>query len=175
MEVYIKENPQEPSIKRPEYAGDAGYDLFARANPKVSGNPTGKSQTLGATYKSINYIEYDTKLTIGPADEREIYSMIYPRSSVSKYNLALANSVGVVDSGFRDTVKVRFRYVMQPEDIVMKDGKILGVKINTDKIYKNGDKIAQLIWCIHTHPYLNLNDKMPPSERALGGFGSTGI
>ena len=38
MEVYIKENPEEPSIKRPEYVGDAGYDLFARENPKVSGN-----------------------------------------------------------------------------------------------------------------------------------------
>ena len=135
----------------------------------------GKNQTLTSTYKSIDYIEYDTKLIVGPADEREIYATVYPRSSVSKYNLALANSVGVVDSGFRDTIKIRFRYIMQPEDIIMKEGKILGIKINADKIYKKGDKVAQLIWCIHTHPYLNFNDKMPPSDRALGGFGSTGI
>ena len=175
MEVYIKENPEEPSIKRPEYVGDAGYDLFARENPKISGNPVGKNQTLTSTYKSIDYIEYDTKLIVGPADEREIYATVYPRSSVSKYNLALANSVGVVDSGFRDTIKIRFRYIMQPEDIIMKEGKILGIKINADKIYKKGDKVAQLIWCIHTHPYLNFNDKMQPSDRALGGFGSTGI
>ena len=100
--------------------------------------------------------------------------MIYPRSSISKYNLSLANSVGIVDSGFRDTVKVRFRYVMQPEDIVMKDHKIQGVKINTDKIYKEGDKIAQIVWCTHNHPFLNFTDTIPPSHRALGGFGSTG-
>ena len=175
MEVYIKENPEEPSIKRPEYTGDAGYDLFARENPKVTGNPVGKKQTLTATYKSIDYIEYDTKLIIAPADEREIYAMVYPRSSLSKYNLSLANSVGVIDSGFRDTIKLRFRYIIQPEDLIIKDGKIEGAKINEEKIYKKGDKIAQLIWCIHTHPLLNFNDKIPPSERELGGFGSTGI
>ena len=169
MEVYIKQNPDEPSIKRPEYEGDAGYDLFARSKPKI----VGVKGKLG-TYKSIDYIEYDTKLIIAPTNETTFYSMVYPRSSVSKYNLSLANSVGIVDSGFRNTDKVRFRYVMQPEDIVMKDHKIEGVKINTDKIYKEGDKIAQIIWCMHNHPFLNFTDTVPPSHRALSGFGSTG-
>lgn len=174
MEVYIKQDPEEPSIKRPEYEGDAGYDLFARENPKVVGEPVGKNQTLKALYKSIDYIEYDTKLIIAPTDEVSFYSMVYPRSSVSKYNLALANSVGIVDSGFRDTIKVRFRYIMQPNDLVLKDGKIQGMKINFKKIYQKGDKIAQLIWCLHNHPFLNFSDTVPPSQRALGGFGSTG-
>ena len=174
MEVYIKQDPEEPSIKRPEYEGDAGYDLFAREKPKVVGEPAGKNQTLKVLYKSIDYIEYDTKLTIAPTDEISFYSMVYPRSSVAKYNLTLANSVGIIDSGFRDTVKVRFKYVMQPQDIVMKDGEISGIKINTDKIYKKGDKIAQLIWCLHNHPFLKFTDTIPPSQRALGGFGSTG-
>jgi len=174
MEVYIKQNPEEPSIKRPEYEGDVGYDLFARVAPRISGEPLGKNKTLQAIYASINYIEYDTNLIIAPANETAFYSMVYPRSSISKYNLSLANSVGIVDSGFRDTVKVRFRYVMQPEDIVMKDHKIQGVKINTDKIYKEGDKIAQIVWCTHNHPFLNFTDTVPPSHRALGGFGSTG-
>ena len=84
MEVYIKENPEEPSIKRPEYTGDAGYDLFSRENPKISGNPVGKNQTLTATYKSIDYIEYDTKLIVAPADEREIYAMVYPQKQCFK-------------------------------------------------------------------------------------------
>ena len=82
--------PDEPSIRRPEYEGDAGYDLFARENPKVVGEPVGKNQTLKALYKSIDYIEYDTKLIIAPTDEVSFYSMVYPRSSVSKYNLAYA-------------------------------------------------------------------------------------
>ena len=174
MEVYIKQNSEEPSIKRPEHEGDAGYDLFSRSEPRISGEPTGKSKTLKAVYKSIDYIEYDTNLMIAPANETTFYSMVYPRSSISKYNLSLANSVGIIDSGFRDTIKVRFRYIMQPEDIVMKDQKIQGIKINMDKIYKNGDKIAQIIWCMHNHPFLNFTDTVPPSHRALGGFGSTG-
>ena len=174
MEVYIKQNPEEPSIKRPEYEGDAGYDLFARVEPKVEGTPIGKNKTLKAIYKSIDYIEYDTNLIIAPINENTFYSMVYPRSSISKYNLTLANSVGVIDSGFRDTIKVRFKYNVQPEDFVMKEGQIKGVKINAEKIYKNGDKIAQIIWCMHNHPFLNFSDTVPPSERAIGGFGSTG-
>tara|TARA_Y100000310_G_C20617368_1_gene781355 strand:- start:1033 stop:1560 length:528 start_codon:yes stop_codon:yes gene_type:complete len=174
MEVYIKQDPDNPSIKRPEYEGDAGYDLFARSEPKVSGEPVGKNSTLQATYKSINYIEYDTGLIIAPSNATSFYSMVYPRSSISKYNLSLANSVGVIDSGFRNSVKVRFRYLTQPEDLVIKEGKIIGSKINTEKIYRNGDKVAQIIWCMHNHPFLDFTDTLPPSERALGGFGSTG-
>ena len=169
MEVYIKQDPDEPSIKRPEYEGDVGYDLFSRSKPEV----VGVKGKLG-TYKSIDYIEYDTKLIIAPTNETTFYAMVYPRSSVSKYNLTLANSVGIIDSGFRSTVKVRFRYLVQPEDIVIKDGKIEGAKINFKKIYNNGDKIAQIIWCMHNHPFLNFTDTVPPSQRALGGFGSTG-
>ena len=70
MEVYIKQNPEEPSIKRPEYEGDAGYDLFARVEPKVEGAPIGKNKTLKAIYKSIDYIEYDTNLIIAPTNEK---------------------------------------------------------------------------------------------------------
>ena len=49
----------------------------------------------------------------------------------------IANSVGIVDSGFRDTIKVRFRYIMQPDDLILKDGKIQGMKINIKKIYQH--------------------------------------
>ena len=124
MEVYIKQDPEEPSIKRPEYEGDVGYDLFARSEPEIVG-VKGK----GGTYRSIDYIQYDTKLVIAPTNENSFYAMVYPRSSISKHNLALANSVGVIDSGFRNTVKVRFRYIFQPKDIVIKESNIEGVKI----------------------------------------------
>ena len=74
MEVYIKQNPDEPSIKRPEYEGDAGYDLFSRAEPRVSGEPLGKNKTLTAIYKNIDYIEYDTNLIIAPTNETTFFS-----------------------------------------------------------------------------------------------------
>ncbi len=169
MEVYIKQDPEAPSIKRPEYEGDVGYDLFARSEPEIVG-VRGK----GGIYSSIDYIQYDTKLIIAPTNETSFYAMVYPRSSISKYNLTLANSVGVIDSGFRNTVKVRFRYIIQPKDIVIKENNIEGVKIDKEKIYRNEDKIAQIIWCMHNHPFLNFTDTVPPSTRALGGFGSTG-
>lgn len=169
MEVYIKQDPDQPSIKRPEFDGDVGYDLYARSEPKIVGTRGKKG-----AYKSIDYIEYDTNLQVAPTNENTFYSMVYPRSSISKYNLALANSVGIVDSGFRDTVKVRFKYIAQPSDFVFTEGKIEGVKIDKAKIYNNGDKIAQLVWGMHSHPFLNFTDTLPPSDRGMGGFGSTG-
>ena len=129
-------------------------------------------------YSSISYIEYDTNVAIAPEDESQYFSLVYPRSSISKYNLALANSVGVVDSGFRDTVKVRFRYVWQPEDLVIESsekGSQTYVKINKEKIYKKGEKIAQLIWCSHNKLFLEFTQTIPMSDRAYGGFGSTGV
>lgn len=40
------------------------------------------------------------------------YKMIInPRSSISKYNLIMANAQGIVDSSYRDEVKVRFKVI----------------------------------------------------------------
>jgi dUTP pyrophosphatase len=157
------------SFPSKHHEDDVGLDVIASSEPTI----VGESKTIKKVdfYSNIDYIEYETELKFAP--QNPYYALIYPRSSVSKQNLFLANSVGVVDPGYRNTVKVRFKYVFQPEDLVFENGKIYG-KVNKDKIYSKGDKICQLIWANENSPITEYVEKLPPSDRGLGGFGSTG-
>ncbi len=116
MRAYIKTNPDNPTIKRPYYTGDVGYDLIASSEPNVIGERKNSDSPL---WKHIDYIEYETNVAVAPEDESIFYSLVYPRSSISKYNLILANSVGVIDSGYRETIKLRFKYICQPQDFTV--------------------------------------------------------
>jgi len=160
-------------IKLPENKGDAGYDLISSSAPKVVGEIY-----QGYLFKNISYIEYETNISIEPnSDEFEDYdffSYLFPRSSISKYNLSLCNSVGVIDSGYRGTIKVRFNYLIQPENISIVDGKHLLTSIDKSKIYQKGDKICQLIFSRHIHPKIFMTKKTNQTKRNKGGFGSTG-
>lgn len=135
-----------PDAKLPDYAkpGDAGMDLTA----------------VSLEVKSDGRYVYDTGLSF---EIPEGYvGLIYPRSSISKMSMALTNSVGVVDSGYRGPVKAVFK-------------TIEGATINTR--YTPGDRVCQLV--IMPHPIVNFidvgNGDLSDSERDLGGFGSTGI
>ena len=174
MKAYIKTDPEFQTLKRPLYSGDAGCDLIAYSDPVIVGETKTPKSKL---YSSISYIEYDTNVTVAPEDESQYFSLVYPRSSISKYNLSLANSVGVVDSGYRNTIKVRFRYIWQPKDIsshTSKEETQFFVQINPEKIYQKGDKIAQLVWASHNKLYMEFTETLPLSERGYEGFGSTG-
>lgn len=164
----------------PAKTGDAGYDLIAKSEPLVIG-----SIYQGLYYKNISHIEYETDLVIEPSkiDEKyEFFMLLYPRSSIVKTNLFLANSVGVIDSGYRGTIKVCFKYNIQPEDMRIVEGKSFRGKdskgivssIDPNKVYHQGDKIAQLIPCKHLDLNIDYVDNVSSTERNIGGFGSTG-
>ena len=175
MKAYIKTDPDFQTLKRPAYSGDAGCDLIAYSDPVIVGETKTPKSKL---YSSISYIEYDTNVMVAPEDESQYFSLVYPRSSISKYNLNLANSVGVVDSGYRDTIKVRFRYIWQPKDLITQTSKEETqhfIQVDPKKIYKKGDKIAQLIWASHNKLYMEFTEMLPMSERGYEGFGSTGV
>ena len=77
---------------------------------------------------------------------------------MSKLDLVQANSVGVIDSSYRNSIKVRFKK--------LKDNEVC--------VYVPGERIAQLI--ILPYPMIGFNEveKLSDSDRGLGGFGSTG-
>lgn len=125
----------------PKYAkpGDAGLDLVA-------------TQIIS---QDTQQVTYGTGLAI---EIPEGYvGLIFPRSSIRKYELALSNSVGVIDSGYRGEIQATFntRYY----------GEI---------VYKKGDKIAQLVIIPYPQVELYESDELSESERGSGGFGSTG-
>lgn len=91
--------------------------------------------------------------------------LIFPRSSVTKKVLGMANAVGVIDSGYRGPLRVVFK----PAPAFKMDN------FSADMAeYKSGDRVAQLM--IIPIPYINLVevDELSDSVRGEGGFGSTG-
>lgn len=145
------------TAETPAYAkaGDAGLDL------------TATSKTYGNTY-----IEYGTSIAV---EIPEGYAgFIFPRSSVTKYGVgvSLKNSVGVIDSGYRGEIKLRFEY---PDGYLTRsliENTILGFP--PDNVPEVGEKIGQLI--IMPIPAIELEEveDLTPTDRGSGGFGSTG-
>lgn len=143
----------------PSYAkqGDAGMDLTA-----ISINVTD------------DYIEYGTGLAFEIPENH--VGLLFPRSSISKKDLCLANAVGVIDSGYRGEVKLRFKILHDFEEITEVVEEKLYFVINEEKlyvdIYKIGDRIGQLI--ILPYPNIELEEgELSNSDRGEGSFGHT--
>lgn len=139
----VLEGAKDPSYSR---EGDVGIDLVAVSVENVS-------NILG----TVKYIEYDTGLAF--EIPKGYYGQIVPRSSISEKDLILSNSVGIIDSNYRGTIKARFKVT---KDFYMSD------------IYLIGERICQLI--ILPYPNINLEEASELSETNRGseGFGSSG-
>ncbi len=137
----------------PAYAkpGDAGLDLVATSAQSVSDAEAG-----------YYYIEYGTGLA---AEIPGGYvGLLYPRSSISKTGLIQANAVGVVDSGYRGEIKLRYKV----DNGIFTE---LGDKMATFSV---GDKIAQLVIVPYPTIEPEFVEELGETERGAGGFGSTG-
>jgi dUTP pyrophosphatase len=112
------------------------------------------------------YIEYGLGFsTIIPEG---FVGKIYPRSSLSNYDLSIANSVGVVDSDYRGEWKVRFK-LAAPNFLYP-----IGIDTLEYKIYQVGDKIAQIGFEKLTDVEFIKTETFTETERGDSGFGSTG-
>jgi len=142
MKVKFKKLSDIASIPKKSHITDAGFDLVA----------TSMSISTG----EINYIEYGTSLAIEIPEGH--VGLIFPRSSLSKYDLELCNSVGVIDPKYLGEIKFRFNKTIDVEP----------------KVYSVGDRIGQLI--IIPYPEIEFEevDDLNESERGNNGFGSTG-
>jgi len=155
-----------------------GYDIIATSDPEIVGETKDKT-----TYTHIEYIQYKTNLKLAVLKDK-IYSgfghidvdydvLVFPRSSVSKYNLILANSIGLVDADYRGEVLLRFKYIWQPEDLKFNKDNLFEGMININKIYKKGDKICQLkVTKVENIEFILVNE-LDSTNRGEDGFGST--
>jgi len=183
MNIYVKK-VEGLTLPIQGSAVSAGYDIIATSNPKIVGQkytPVGmESSEQGNLWNSVDYIEYETNLYIAPSAVT-FHTLIHPRSSISKYNLVLANSIGLIDNDYRGMVICRFKYQWQPEDmgIIQKETGNVPVLINVGivnmyKIYNKGDRIAQLVFEPTVQATFELVDDLQATQRGEGGFGSTG-
>ena len=141
-----------PSKAKP---GDAGYDVVALDD--------------GTWSKDGTYIEYRTGLAIEPPFGH--HTELFPRSSVSKYDLVLCNSIGLVDNGYRGEIVFRFKFVPRH----LSGGGAMGYSNELEpKLYKKGDKIGQIVIRKTIEMPVVEVDDLSTTERGTGGFGSTG-
>lgn len=135
----------DPDLPLPGYAhpGDAGADLVAREDVLlVAGGgralvPTGIAIAIPAGWAGF----------------------VQPRSGLAlRHGVTVLNSPGLIDSGYRDELKV--------------------VLVNTDPTddyqVHRGDRIAQLVLRPVASAVFAPVDELPISHRDTGGFGSTG-
>ena len=102
--------------------------------------------------------EYDTGICV---EIPEGYvGLLFPRSSVSATRLLLANSVGVIDPGYRGTIIFKFRDLEYA-------GGVVG-------LYNPGDRIGQLLIVQAPQVTPVFVESLSESIRGKGGFGSTG-
>lgn len=100
---------------------------------------------------------------------------VFPRSSISKQNLFLTNSVGVIDAGYRGEVTAKFK-MAQKAGCLEREGEHFFAMPTFPgcTVYEVGERIAQLI--IMPIPAIEFTeaDELSSSERGTGGYGSTG-
>ena len=134
-----------PNAKIPTYAHDtdAGADIYA---PETVTIPAGSTSFLVKTGLKMGMVSGDWAL------------MIYPRSGLSlKTGLRISNSVGVVDSMYRNEIGILF------DNISCED-----YTINT------GDRIAQFVLTpIHRFRAQQVENVNTIGDNRNGGFGST--
>lgn len=97
---------------------------------------------------------------------------LFPRSSISKYDLALTNGVGVLDSSYRGEIMAKFKpAIALSDEMEIGDSGIEEVPL---RAYEVGDRIAQLIILPYPEIEFEQADELSDSDRGMGGYGSTG-
>ena len=134
------------------HSGDSGLDLFF---PEDINLPPKKTTCINLKIQceALKSDDIDDP-------EEEFWNVsyyLYPRSSISRTPLRMANSIGIIDSGYRGNLKV----------VVDNIG---------DEVYTihKGDRLFQICAPDLGHIRFELVDELSASARGAHGFGSTG-
>jgi dUTP pyrophosphatase len=140
--VKLNEKAKDLGYARP---GDAGIDLSVIEFIALAPFGDDKSKKLLKTGISVKIPEGH-------------FGLIVPRSSMAKKGIMLANTCGIIDSGYTGELML---YVQN-----------MTAKVN---YIEEGDRVAQMIVVPFTSVILTSVDKLPETDRGTGGFGSTGV
>jgi dUTP pyrophosphatase len=142
IKLRIKLLDADMPLPRYQHEGDAGLDLSSRAD-----------LTLGPGERAT------VPTGIAVAIPHGYAGFVLPRSGLAaRHGIALVNSPGLIDSGYR--------------------GEVAIVMINTDRHeafhIKRGDRIAQLVLQQVVDATTVQVEELDETSRGAGGFGSTG-
>ena len=181
MKIQVLKNETYQSVDNLPTKGTdraTGFDVVVTSDPEI----IGETYDNGA-YKRVDYIQYKTNLKLAVQKERVFSNfgyndldydiLAFPRSSISKYNLVLANCIGLIDADYRGEVLLRFKYQWQPEDYKIRTDNLLEGRVNFTKLYNKGDKVCQLKVTKVENVEFVLVYELDSTTRGDGGFGST--
>ncbi|MBT4526896.1 MAG: dUTP pyrophosphatase [Deltaproteobacteria bacterium] len=109
--------------------------------------------------KRDNIFFFDTGISVEPPTG--YYTELVPRSSIYKQDFIMANSVGIIDQGYRGLIMMPMRYV----------GKGNGLSEAENLI---GERVGQLILKQLVPFQIEICDDLSKTQRGEGGFGSSG-
>jgi dUTP pyrophosphatase len=141
IELEIRKVRADARVPERAYDGDAGLDLAACEEVRLE---PGERALVG------------TGLAVAIPDGYA--GFVQPRSGLAaRHGIAIVNSPGLIDSGYRGEIKV--------------------VLLNTDRertfVAEPGERIAQLIVLPVPELVVREVDELPESERGVRGFGSS--
>jgi len=158
---------------------DAGFDLFLPENDESKElDIWGETiRFFGIGWKNnspVNKVDFKINCSAQMlCDTGKVFSTgyyIYPRSSLSKTKLRLANSVGIIDAGYRGNIIGMF-------DVVNIDNSYNEDK-GADYYAKSYDRLVQICAPGLVPIFVEIVDSIEAlgieTERGSGGFGSTG-
>ena len=125
------------------HEGDAGIDLLVPNTIDISG--------LG-----VGTIDHLIQCEMVDENDKNISYYLYPRSSISKTSFMMANSVGIIDAGYRGNIMAKVR------NMTMKDSTITAE-----------DKLFQICAPDLKPIMIELVKELSQTTRGDGGFGST--
>lgn len=117
---------------------DVGYDLKARKVEEFE-----------------DYIKVYSGISVSPP--KGFHIELFPRSSVYKKGLYMANGIGLIDPNYT--------------------GEIIGIfyKKNNYKLFNIGERFAQLVFRKTVKVKFVEVSELSDTDRGIGGFGSTGV
>ncbi len=146
MKLKVKKLVPEATLPKYATAGSNGLDLVATA---IVIRP--------------EYVEIRTGISV--EIPKGYVGLLFPRSSISKKNMVMGNSVGVIDSDYRGELILNFKVLEE---------NIAG-PFKYSKLYKEGERVGQLV--ILPAPVIEVTEveSLDDTKRGEGRFGSTGV
>jgi dUTP pyrophosphatase len=128
--------------------GDSGLDLFFPEDVTLQKGDRGVMIPLGIQCEALSKV-----------GDHNLSYYLYPRSSISKTPIRMANSVGIIDAGYRGQI------------IVALD--LIDPTIDSYTIQK-GTRLFQICSPTLDPIHLTVVDSLSETSRGNDGFGSTG-
>jgi deoxyuridine 5'-triphosphate nucleotidohydrolase len=150
-----------PDLTMPKLEGDVGFDLSIVEKISTEEPSFQSLNSFGEHYDSdVSFLKetFDTGISVKPP--KGYYFEVVPRSSISKTNYILANSIGIIDEDYRGSVKVCLYNLGKPttkEDLPRRLFQLILRKNQARKI----TEIEEV-------------KDFDATERGSRGFGSTG-